>query len=198
MRQAKNNSIMYKIQLISELQKKLQSCSIRLQNNKLSLKKHKARGSWLTMTMKKWIFCTKTTYLKILKAKDQLQAYPASRGYIFAVWDGVRKVASADNRSIFYRAYAKFVRRFASNWFVKSAWVSRESKLRKLLANNSPRAFVLFFCFASLVLSILVAKFPRIVFWESIMLPTVASPVWFEGSTFNSKRQFFFPAYWYR
>ena len=23
--------------------------------------------------MKKWIFCTKTTYLKILKAKDQLQ-----------------------------------------------------------------------------------------------------------------------------
>ena len=26
--------------------------------------------------------------------------YPASRGYIFAVWAGVRKVASADNRSI--------------------------------------------------------------------------------------------------
>ena len=25
--------------------------------------------------------------------------YPASRGYIFAVWAGVRKVASADNRS---------------------------------------------------------------------------------------------------
>ena len=118
--------------------------------------------------------------------------YPASRGYIFAVWDGERKVASADNRSIFYRACAKFVTRFASNWFVKSAWVSRESKLRKLLANNSPRAFVLFFCFARLVLSILVAKFPRIVFWESIMLPTVASPVWFEGSTFNSRRQFLF------
>ena len=74
--------------------------------------------------------------------------YPASRGYIFAVWDGERKVASSDNRSIFYRACAKFVTRFASNWFVKSAWVSRESKLRKLLANNSPRAFVLFFCFA--------------------------------------------------
>ena len=73
--------------------------------------------------------------------------YPVSRGYIFAVWAGVRKVASADNRSIFYRACAKFVTRFASNWFVKSAWVSRESNLRKLLANNSPRAFVLFFCF---------------------------------------------------
>ena len=74
-------------------------------------------------------------------------AYPASRGYIFAVWAGVRKVASADNRSIFYRACAKFVTRFASNWFVKSAWVSRESNLRKL-ANYCPRAFVLFFCFA--------------------------------------------------
>ena len=46
---------------------------------------------------------------------------------IFAVWAGVRKVASADNRSIFYRACAKFVTRFASNWFVKSAWVSREN-----------------------------------------------------------------------
>jgi len=36
----------------------------------------------------------------------------------------------------------------ASNWFVKFAWVSRESNLRKLPANNSPRVFVLFFCFA--------------------------------------------------
>ena len=26
------------------------------------------------MTKKKWIFCTETTYLKILKEKDQLQA----------------------------------------------------------------------------------------------------------------------------
>ena len=39
---------------------------------------------------------------------------PASRGYIFAVWAGVRKVASAEERSIFYRACAKFVTRFAS------------------------------------------------------------------------------------
>ena len=51
-------------------------------------------------------------------------------------------------RSTCYRACAKFVTRFASNWFVKSAWVSRESNLRKLPANYSPRAFVLFFCFA--------------------------------------------------
>ena len=41
-------------------------------------------------------------------------AYPTSRGYIFAVWAGMRKVASAEDRSIFYRACAKFVTRFAS------------------------------------------------------------------------------------
>ena len=39
--------------------------------------------------------------------------YPASRGYIFTVWAVVRKVASADSRSIFYRACAKFVTPFA-------------------------------------------------------------------------------------
>ena len=44
----------------------------------------------------------------------QHQHYPASRGYIFAVWAGVGKEASADNRLIFYRACAKFVTRFAS------------------------------------------------------------------------------------
>ena len=38
--------------------------------------------------------------------------YPACRGYIFAVWAGVRKVASANSRSIFYRACAKFVSTF--------------------------------------------------------------------------------------
>ena len=32
----------------------------------------------------------------------------------FAVWAGVQKVASADNCSIFYHVYAKFVMRFAS------------------------------------------------------------------------------------
>ena len=53
--------------------------------------------------------------------KENTEDYPASRGYIFAIRAGVRKVASADNRSIFYRACAKFVTRFASNcWFVKS------------------------------------------------------------------------------
>ena len=43
-----------------------------------------------------------------------LQGYPASRGYIFAVWAGVQNVASADNRSVFHRACAKFVTRFTS------------------------------------------------------------------------------------
>ena len=41
-------------------------------------------------------------------------SYPASRGYIFAACAGVRKVASADDRSIFYRAFAKIVTRFVS------------------------------------------------------------------------------------
>ena len=39
---------------------------------------------------------------------------PFGRSYIFAGLVGVRKVASADNRSIFYRACTKFVTRFAS------------------------------------------------------------------------------------
>ena len=93
--------------------------------------------------------------------------YPASRGYIFAVWAGVQKVASADNRSIFYRACTKFVTRFASNWFVKSAWVSRENYLRTTLLLE-----LLFWFSASppLVLSILAAKFPRIVFFRKVFL----------------------------
>ena len=40
--------------------------------------------------------------------------YPVSRGYIFAVWAVVRKVASADNHSIFYLGCTKFVARFTS------------------------------------------------------------------------------------
>ena len=50
----------------------------------------------------------------LLSFWEQCNCYPASRGYIFAVWAGVRKVASTDNRSIFYRACAKFVTLFAS------------------------------------------------------------------------------------
>ena len=46
--------------------------------------------------------------------KKTITSYPASRGYIFAVWAVLRKVASADNHSILYRACEKFVTRFAS------------------------------------------------------------------------------------
>ena len=41
---------------------------------------------------------------------------------------------------------------------------------RKLLANNSPRAFVLFSASSPLVLSILAAKCPRIVFFRKVFL----------------------------
>ena len=60
---------------------------------------------------------------------------------------------------------------------VSFAGIKIAKTTREPLANNSPRAFVLFFRFARLVLSILAAKFPGIVFRESIMLPTVASLV---------------------
>ena len=52
--------------------------------------------------------------LWLLSVWEQCNCYPATRAYIFAVWAGVRKVASTDNRSIFYRACAKFVTLFAS------------------------------------------------------------------------------------
>ena len=40
--------------------------------------------------------------------------YPVSRGYIFTVWAVMRKVASANNHSIFCCACAKFITRLAS------------------------------------------------------------------------------------
>ena len=59
--------------------------------------------------------------------------YPASRGYIFAVEAGMQKVASADNRSIFYRACAKFVTQFASK-IVRSVIKWREFHGNKKIA----------------------------------------------------------------
>ena len=47
---------------------------------------------------------------------------------------------------------------------VSLAGIKIAKTTRELLANNSPRALVLFFCFARLVLIILAAKFPGIVF----------------------------------
>ena len=64
--------------------------------------------------------------------------YPASRGYIFAVWAGVRKLASADNHSIFYHACVKFITRFASKINCQVCCqmmrvLREEKKLRQLL-----------------------------------------------------------------
>ena len=47
---------------------------------------------------------------------DLLCLYPTSRGSNFAVWGVMRKVASTNHRSTFYRASAKFVTRFASKF----------------------------------------------------------------------------------
>ena len=60
--------------------------------------------------------------------KKTITSYPASRGYIFAVWAVLRKVASADNHSILYRACAKFVTRFASK--------NRKKKTRFLIYSS--------------------------------------------------------------
>ena len=70
MRQAKNNSIMHKIQLkwTKKSFNKVAKQQIFIQKKTLGLR------LFYLLTMKKWIFRTKTTYLKILKAKDQLQA----------------------------------------------------------------------------------------------------------------------------
>ena len=79
-----------------------------------------------------------STMVVVSLSRQQLP-YPMSRGYIFAVWAVMEKVASADNRSIFYQACAKFVRRFTSkiNHQVcphgQMAWVSEDKKkLRQL------------------------------------------------------------------
>ena len=49
--------------------------------------------------------------LLLLGTKPQCPGgrYPSSRGYIFTVWAVVRKVASANNRSIFYLAPFNFL-----------------------------------------------------------------------------------------
>ena len=69
MRQAKNNSIMHKIQLkwTKKSFNKVAKQQIFIEKKTLGLR------LFYLLTMKKWIFRTKTTYLKILKAKDQLQ-----------------------------------------------------------------------------------------------------------------------------
>ena len=42
--------------------------------------------------------------------KESFFIYPASRGYILAVWAAVQKVASANNSSIFYCQIRQVIR----------------------------------------------------------------------------------------
>ena len=69
MRQAKNNSVMHKIQL-----KRTKKSFNKVAKQQIFIKKTYVLRLLYLLTIKKWIFCTKTTYHKILKAKDQLQA----------------------------------------------------------------------------------------------------------------------------
>ena len=69
MQQAKNNSIMKKIQL-----KWTKKNFNNVAKQQIFIKKTQGLRLLYLMTKKKCIFCTETTYLKILKAKDQLQA----------------------------------------------------------------------------------------------------------------------------
>ena len=83
----------------------------------------------------------------------------------------MRKVASADSRSIFYRACAKFSSR--------DAQAIGSSNLREFRGNQTCENYLrttlleLLLCFSALpplVLSILAAKFPRIVFFRKVFL----------------------------
>ena len=69
--------------------------------------------------------------------------YHVSRGYIFAVWaSGERKVAFADNRSIFYRACARFV-----SWFASKIIVMSLVKLPEFRGNQTCKQLCSHFCF---------------------------------------------------
>ena len=76
-----------------------------------------------------------TEILEVFALSAEFVTYPARRGYISAVWAVERKVASADNRSIFYRACAKFVTRFASK-IVRSVVKWREFRGNKKWGNS--------------------------------------------------------------
>ena len=52
--------------------------------------------------------------MSLLQNARHQKPYPVSRGYIFALWAVVGKVAFADNHSIFYYACVKFVTWFTS------------------------------------------------------------------------------------
>ena len=68
MRQAKNNSITDKNKL-----KWTKKSFNKIAKQQIFIKKKYGSRLLYLLTMNKWIFYTKTTYLKILKAKDQFQ-----------------------------------------------------------------------------------------------------------------------------
>ena len=74
---------------------------------------------------------TRADLIKPTLNRPLVPLYPARRGYNFAVWAGVRKVASAENRSIFYRACAKFVTRSQAKLIFRSVVKGREFRGNK-------------------------------------------------------------------
>ena len=70
--------------------------------------------------------------------------YPASRGYIFAVWDGVRKVACYFSQAISYRENVASAHRVTSTWHggdKRKRWwegraIIRGNKVCKMLSDK--------------------------------------------------------------
>ena len=89
----------------------------------------------------------------------QFKVYPASRGYIFAVWAGVRKVASADNRSILTIVHAKNSSRDsqATGWSNLLQFCGNQTCVNYLRTTLLELLFS-FCAFPPLVLSILAGK----------------------------------------
>ena len=112
-------------------------------------------------------------FLRLSYTVNPLLSYPGSRGYFCVVWAGMRKVASADNRSILYRTCARLKQKLIMSFSKPIARGSQESNLRTTLLALS----VCFFIFFSIVFSNLATKFaeewkyplfPRIIFFRKV------------------------------
>ena len=79
---------------------------------------------------------TRADLIKPTLNRPLVPLYPTRRGYNFAVWVDVRKVASAENRSIFYRACAKFVTRSQAKLIVRSVVKGPEFRGNKKIATT--------------------------------------------------------------
>ena len=89
-----------------------------------------------------WCMDTKLATRHTFIKKEPQKASKNISPYIFAVWAGVRKVASADIQVSIVHAQNS-----SRDSQATGSWNPREFR-GKLPANYSPRAFVLFFCFA--------------------------------------------------